>query len=81
MFAVFGLFHLFLMTGAQMRLVPALFITLVLVAGLLGELVARFYSEPMNRWLRKRWGEGPKRLGSAIEVGEDATQSEHRVAE
>jgi peptidoglycan/LPS O-acetylase OafA/YrhL len=81
MFAVFGLFHLFLAEGKPMRLVPALFITLILIAGLLGELVARFYSEPMNRWLRKRWGEGPKRLGSVIDAGEGAVRvrGEHRM--
>ena len=74
MFVVFGLFHLFLMVGKPMRAVPGLFITCILLAGLLGELVARFYSEPMNHWLRNRWGEDPKRLGSVIEaaVGTDS---------
>ena len=68
MFVVFGLFHLFLMAGKPMRAVPAFFIATILLAGLLGELLARFYSEPMNRWFRNRWGEGPKRLGSVIEA-------------
>jgi peptidoglycan/LPS O-acetylase OafA/YrhL len=68
MFVVFGLFHLFLMVGKPMRAVPGLFITCILLAGLLGELVARFYSEPMNHWLRNRWGEDAKRLGSVIET-------------
>ena len=36
----------------------------LLVAALLGELVARLYSEPANRCLRAKWGES--RLGSAI---------------
>jgi len=39
-----------------------------LIAALLGEVVARFYSEPMNRLLRQRWGEGANRLGSIVEA-------------
>jgi len=35
---------------------------------LTGELVARFYSEPMNRLLRTYWEEGPNRLGSVIDA-------------
>jgi peptidoglycan/LPS O-acetylase OafA/YrhL len=69
MFVVFGFFHLFLMAGKPMRAVPVLFITVILFAGLLGELVARFYSEPMNRRLRKRWRDGPETLGSIMETG------------
>jgi peptidoglycan/LPS O-acetylase OafA/YrhL len=68
MFVVFGLFHIFLIAGKPMKGVPAFFVATIMLAGLLGELVARFYSEPMNRWLRNRWGEGPKRLGSVIEA-------------
>jgi hypothetical protein len=40
----------------------------VLIAGLLGDWVARLYSEPMNRLLRQRRGEGPDRLGSVIDA-------------
>jgi peptidoglycan/LPS O-acetylase OafA/YrhL len=47
--------------------VPGLFLAAILISGLLGELVARFYSEPMNRLLRRRWREGPEFLGSVIE--------------
>jgi peptidoglycan/LPS O-acetylase OafA/YrhL len=68
MFVVFGFFHLFLFAGKPMGAVPVLFISVILFAGVLGELVARFYSEPMNRWLRKRWGDGPEKLGSVIEA-------------
>jgi hypothetical protein len=46
------------------------------LSGLLGELVARFYSEPANRFLRERWGDGANRLGSAIEPDEAATRDE-----
>ena len=69
-FIVLGLFDLFIAANKPMKAVPALFILVILLAGVLGELVARAYSEPINRWLRKRWGDGPKRLGSVIESGE-----------
>jgi peptidoglycan/LPS O-acetylase OafA/YrhL len=68
MFIVFGLFHLFLIAGKPMKGVPVFFIATIMLASCLGELVARFYSEPMNHWLRNRWGEGPKRLGSVLEA-------------
>ena len=55
MFVVFGFFALFLDAGQSMRLVPVLFVATILIAGLLGALVARFYSDPMNRWLRNRF--------------------------
>ena len=34
---------------------------------LLGEAVGRFYSEPMNRRLRRRWNDGAARMGSGLE--------------
>ena len=68
MFVVFALFDTFVALHKRMRLVPVLFIATILIAALLGELVARFYSEPMNRSLRKRWGEGANRLGSVVEA-------------
>jgi peptidoglycan/LPS O-acetylase OafA/YrhL len=58
MFVVIGLYVLFTGLGAPSIGVPALFVATVLLSGLLGEIVARFYSEPMNRFLRRRWGEG-----------------------
>ena len=69
-FIVLGLFGLFITANKPMKAVPVLFIAVILLAGVLGELVARAYSEPINRWLRKRWGDGPKRLGSVVESGE-----------
>ena len=68
MFVVFGIFSVFVIAGKPMRGVPVLFIAVILVSALLGELAARFYSEPMNRWLRTRWGTGAKKLGSVIEL-------------
>jgi peptidoglycan/LPS O-acetylase OafA/YrhL len=63
-FVVLGFFSFFHAAGKPMRYVPAMFIAVILMAALLGELVARIYSEPMNRWLRKRWGDGPGKPGS-----------------
>lgn len=68
MFVVFALFGLFLRLRKPMFLVPVLFVATIIVAAVLGRAVANFYSEPMNRWLRNRWREGAKNLGSVIEV-------------
>lgn len=59
MFVVFALFGLFLDAGKPMRLVPVLFIATILIAGLLGAAVARFYSDPMNRRLRTQRAVSP----------------------
>src|SRR5271168_5066236 len=67
MFAVFVLSGLFVAACKPLRVVPALFLGVILAAGVLGEFVARFYSEPMNRLLRQRWGDGPNQLGSVVE--------------
>ncbi len=66
MFVVFAFFDLFMRAGKPMRFVPLLFLCVIALSGLLGELVARFYSEPANRWLRARFGDGPTTLGSVI---------------
>jgi peptidoglycan/LPS O-acetylase OafA/YrhL len=54
MFVVFGFFDLFLSAGSRMNLVLALFVVTIVAAGAFGAVVARVYSEPMNRWLRSR---------------------------
>ena len=79
MFVVFTFFRIFLAHGKLLRDVPILFISVILVAGILGELVARFYSEPVNRLLRARWGDGPNKLGSVME-SRNAAQTENRLA-
>jgi peptidoglycan/LPS O-acetylase OafA/YrhL len=53
MFVVFGCFEIFLRAGKPMKGVPLFFGAAILISGLLGEVVARVYSEPMNRRLRK----------------------------
>ena len=66
MFVVFACFQIFLTAGKPMAAVPAFFIGAVIISGVLGEAVARLYSEPMNRYLRRRFGDGPSRLGSVL---------------
>jgi len=56
MFVVFVLFRFFIVVGKPLLYVPALFIVVIVVAGLVGEVVARVYSEPINRLIRERWG-------------------------
>jgi peptidoglycan/LPS O-acetylase OafA/YrhL len=76
MFVVFALFQLFVLYGKPMRGVVALFVMTIVAAGLLGELVARFYSEPLNRLIRERWRRRayePKTLGPTSEHGAPAT--------
>lgn len=68
MFVIFALFGLFVKAGKPMHGVPALFIVVIVVAGLLGEIVARFFSDPMNRLLRRRFGDGSDKLGSVLEA-------------
>ncbi len=66
MFVVFALFQLFLEAGKPMKAVPVLFAAAILISGFLGAVVAKFYSEPMNRMLRNRFGDGPHKLGSVL---------------
>lgn len=68
MFVVFALFRLFVLVGKPMSGVLPLFILVIVVAGLLGEVVARFYSEPLNHFIRHRWGNRPASVRSPIEA-------------
>ncbi len=54
MFVVFAFFDWFVSRGKPMAAVPALFVIVIVVAVALGDVVSRFYSEPMNRYLRAR---------------------------
>ena len=81
MFVVFALYELFRSTERIRGSVPMLFISVILFSGLLGELVSRFYSEPMNLLIRQRLGYGPERLGSVIHSNAPASKaSSHYVA-
>jgi peptidoglycan/LPS O-acetylase OafA/YrhL len=68
MFIVFGLFGLFLDLGKPMRVVPVLFTITILVAGTLGGAVAHFYSEPMNRYLRRKSGRAEPQTASVVDT-------------
>ena len=79
MFVVFALFNAFVAMGKPMGAVPVLFVAVILIASAFGDLAARFYSEPMNRLLRRRSAGGPSRLGSVID-GERVVLSETNLA-
>lgn len=64
MFVVFGLFQIFVLARKPLIAVPTFFLVVVFIAGLLGEVVARFYSEPMNQLIRDRWGGAANRRSS-----------------
>jgi peptidoglycan/LPS O-acetylase OafA/YrhL len=55
MFVVFALFDVFVFAGKAMNAVVPLFIAVTVISALFGEVVARYYSEPMNRVIRSRW--------------------------
>lgn len=67
MFVVFALFAIFVRYGSPIWSVPLLFLATVVVAAAAGEVVARFFSEPVNRMLRERWGDGRRQMGSATD--------------
>jgi peptidoglycan/LPS O-acetylase OafA/YrhL len=64
MFVVFALFAIFLKCGNPLWAVPLLFFATVVVAAGVGDIVARFFSEPLNRMLREHWSDGRRQLGS-----------------
>jgi peptidoglycan/LPS O-acetylase OafA/YrhL len=80
MFVVVGCLHLFLLAGRRMWTVPLFFIGVILVSAVFGELVARYYSEPMNRWLRKRWSHPSERLGSMVGPTAGALPDESHIS-
>jgi len=55
MFVVFAFFALFIKFDSPTWSVPLLFAVTVVAAAVVGEIVARFFSEPLNRMLRERW--------------------------
>jgi peptidoglycan/LPS O-acetylase OafA/YrhL len=57
MFVVFSLFQIFILAGKPMSGVPVLFILVIFTAAFVGEVIARFYSEPINQLIRKRFAE------------------------
>jgi peptidoglycan/LPS O-acetylase OafA/YrhL len=67
MFIVVALAAAFAAAGHAIWGVPVFFVAALACSGVVGEMVARWYSEPMNRRLRGRWGDGARRLGSVVE--------------
>ncbi len=66
MFVVFALFDRFVAADKPIRMVVPLFLATIVLSGVLGELVARGYSDPINRSLRHFWGIGRAKLGSGL---------------
>jgi peptidoglycan/LPS O-acetylase OafA/YrhL len=80
MFVVFALFQPFVLAGKPMGTVLPLFVVVV-IAGLLGEVVARFYSEPLNCFIRDRWGNRPSSVVSLVEADTDIVEKLAQNAE
>jgi peptidoglycan/LPS O-acetylase OafA/YrhL len=66
MFVVIGFFVAFTSMGSPPNGIVLLFAMVVAVAALAGELVARYYSEPMNRYLRNKFGCSSSKLASIV---------------
>jgi peptidoglycan/LPS O-acetylase OafA/YrhL len=71
MFVVLAFSVAFLDRGKPIKLVPLLFATVIVISSSLGELLGRFYSEPMNRLLRSRLSSGRQEMSSVIEEAGD----------
>ena len=67
MFVVMWLAALFVRSGKAMRGVPLLFVAVIVCATALGWVISKMYTEPMNLWIRRRAGDGPRELGVAVE--------------
>jgi peptidoglycan/LPS O-acetylase OafA/YrhL len=70
MFVVIAVAAGFAATGDAIWAVPVFFVAVIVVSGFLGETVSRFYSEPLNRWLRSRWHDAATQMGSVVEENE-----------
>jgi len=77
MFVVFAFFQMFLNAGKPMSAVPWFFIAVILVAGFLGEAVARTFSDPMNRRLRLKLKEEDPAEAHLILPLKPFSQSDH----
>src|SRR5579864_347071 len=68
MFAIWPMVGLFFYFHQSIQLAPLWFVAALALAGGLGYLVARFYSEPLNHWLRIKLI-NPASRGSAASAG------------
>jgi peptidoglycan/LPS O-acetylase OafA/YrhL len=55
MFVVMGFFYVFVPGGRPGAAVTPLFIAVIAFSAILGEMVARYFSDPLNRMLRHHW--------------------------
>ena len=65
MFVVFALFNFFVFGGRSLASVPVLFAATIVCSAVLGDLVARYYSEPLN-WVLRRHGRRTAPLTSVV---------------
>jgi peptidoglycan/LPS O-acetylase OafA/YrhL len=77
MFVVIACFDVFRELGRKLALALPVALVIIVFAALLGEVVARFYSEPVSRALRARFGDAPNQLGSVV-AGEASSMEEAR---
>jgi peptidoglycan/LPS O-acetylase OafA/YrhL len=74
MFVVFAFFAIFVKYGSPLWCVPLLFVATIVGAAAAGDIVARFFSEPLDRMLREHWSDERRQLGS-MEFSESSPQS------
>ncbi|HEU4413885.1 MAG TPA: acyltransferase [Candidatus Angelobacter sp.] len=65
MFVLWPVVLLYLHYGISLNFLPLLFPVALALTGLLGYLVAQFYSEPLNRGIRKQFAAPSKRTAAA----------------
>jgi peptidoglycan/LPS O-acetylase OafA/YrhL len=70
MFVVFALFDFFMYGGGGLGGVWLLFLATIFCSAVLGDLVARYYSEPLNWMLRRQWRRTAE-LGSVVTATAD----------
>lgn len=67
MFIVIAFFGIYVRVGKPLRGAPLVFLAVIAGASLLGDLVARLYSEPMNRKIRGALGDDRRHAGSVVD--------------
>ena len=70
MFIVVAIFGIYRRSGKPLQAIPAVFLAVIALASVLGDLVARFYSEPMNHLIRRLSGDRVRRMGSVTSEGQ-----------
>lgn len=73
MFVAFTSFAIFMKYGNPLWSVPLLFVATIVVSAAAGDIVARFFSEPLNRMLRERWSAGRRQLGNVSDASVGST--------